>query len=131
MVTLHATIHDRLIALLSDTFSCNVLVHPIRISPHVRSDLAKLYWATRVVCDDIFEGLVELAIVQEHIWIMEPPVEMSFYTLDALHNALQFFVACEYDEGSVCAWLLLCHFWVEAAVHKNLVMLLVDPPSVI
>ena len=130
MVALHPTIHDRLVTLLPNTFSCNVLVHPVRISPHVRSDLAKLYRATRVIGDDIFEGLIELPIVQEHIWVMKPPVEMSFYALNALHNALQLFIACEYNKCSVCAWLLLCHLWVEAPVHEDLVMLLVDPPVI-
>ena len=79
MIALQTTVHDGSISLLSYAFSCHVFVDPVRVSPHAGVDLAKLDRCTRDVCDGLFEGGVEVSVVEENIWIMEPAVEMPLH----------------------------------------------------
>jgi hypothetical protein len=101
MVTLQATIHDSGVTLLRNALLGRLDVHPVRITPHVRADLAKLDSPGSVVCDSGLEGVVEVAIVEEDIGVVIPPVEMPFHGLDRLDDSFQVAVPGEYDECSV------------------------------
>lgn len=79
MITLHATIHDGSISLLPNSFAGDIRVDPIWISPHRRIYLAKLYRRTCVIRYGLLELRAEFSIVQEHVWVVEPSVEMSLY----------------------------------------------------
>lgn len=58
------------------------MIDPIRVSPHGRVNLAKLDLTTRVVGYSVFEIILEITVVEEDIWVMEPTIEMSFDRLD-------------------------------------------------
>jgi hypothetical protein len=63
MVAFHATIHDCRVSLFPNAFSGNILVHPVRVSPHGRVNLAKLYRRARIIGNGLLEGAVEVTIV--------------------------------------------------------------------
>jgi len=88
MVTFHATVHNGLVSLFANTFSCNFFVDPIWISPHARVDLPKFYRRTCVVGDGFLEGGIEVAVIQKDVGIVEPSIEVPFNGLDGLHNAV-------------------------------------------
>lgn len=126
VVTFHSTIHNCSIALLSNAFLRNFVVNPIREAPHGTINLAKFHRGTGVVLDSIFEGIVEVAIVQEYIGIVIPAVEVSLNRLHGFNNTIQLLVPREDDEGSVCP-RAVC-FDGKTTGSENLVMLLTDLP---
>lgn len=54
-----------------------------------------------MVQDSFLESLVELAVVEEYIWIVEPAVEMPFDGLDGLNDAIQLLVSGQDDKRCV------------------------------
>lgn len=78
MVTFHASIHDCSISLFSDTFPGNLVVNPVRETPHGLIDLAKLHRGARVILDGGLEVIIEVAVIEEYIWIVEPAIEVTF-----------------------------------------------------
>lgn len=78
VITLHSSIHDRSITLFPDTFLCDLVIHPIRITPHGIIDLAKFHGRAGIILDGCLEVIVEVAVVQEDIGVVEPPVKVSF-----------------------------------------------------
>ena len=101
MITLHATVHDGGVTLLRDAFSCHVVIDPIWIAPHAGINLPKLYRSAGVIGHVVLEGLFEIAVVKEHIWVVEPSVKVSLYRLDRLYDAIYLFIPCENNEGGV------------------------------
>ncbi len=126
VVTFHASVHDCGVSLFPNTFSCNFVVHPVRITPHGRIDLAKLDRRTCVIGDGMFETIAEVAIIQKHVRIMEPSVEMSFYRFERLYDTFQFFVPCQHYEGAVDAWFYRLEFWVDTSSMKDFVVHFAD-----
>jgi hypothetical protein len=124
MIALHASIHDRRITLLSDTFPSHLIVDPVRVTPHAVVDFAKLHGSTGVIQDGIFELLIKVAIVQKHVRIMPPSVEVALDGPDRLDDAVQFFISREHDEG--CVGLGPGRFDVHTASCEYLVMFLTD-----
>jgi len=88
MITFHATIHDSLISLFRNALLCNLRVYPFWKSPHLRVDFPELHRGACVVLNRLFESRIEICIVQEHVGVMIPPVEMSLDGLDRLNNAI-------------------------------------------
>ena len=41
-----------------------------------------------MVLDGLFEGGVEVAVVEEDVWVVKPPVEMPFKRLDGLDDTI-------------------------------------------
>ena len=85
MVALHAAIHDCLISLFRDALFGDLRIDPIWESPHTRVNLTKLHRRTRVIGYYLLKRRVELAIIEEDIWVVIPSVEMTFdgfYGLD-------------------------------------------------
>ena len=101
MIAFHTTIHDGFIPLLPDTFSCDVQVRPARIAPHISVDLTKFDRRTRMIVDCFLEGLVEIAIIEEDIRVMEPAVEMALHRFDGLYHAFKLRVPCKYYKSGI------------------------------
>ena len=124
MVALHATIHDSAIALLSDAFFYNRRVSPVWETPVLWRDLPPLDCGLCVIAHGLFECRVEVAVIEEDIGVVEPPVEMSLERLDGLDDAVKLFVPrqdhnCGIRSGAVCLGF-------EAAYCKGLVVLFAD-----
>lgn len=115
VVALHSTVHDSLVSLLPDTLFRSVDVHPVRETPHAWVDGAKLDWGTGVIRNNLFERRIEIAIVQEDVWIMEPSIEVSLYRLDRLYDTIQLFIPCKYNEYGIRAWLIDLSHGVKAS----------------
>ena len=81
VVALKTAVHDSIIALLSDAFLGDLGVDPVGQTPHLRANLTKLNRARSVVAYCFLERLVELAVVEEDVGVIEPAVEV---TLDRL-----------------------------------------------
>lgn len=79
------------------------MVDPVGETPHGAVNLAKLHRRGRVVFHGIDEIIVKVAIVQEDIRVVPPPIEMSLDRLKRLNDAVQFLVPRQYDKGSICA----------------------------
>ena len=88
MIALHSAVHNGGIALLSDTFSSLVFIGPTWIAPHVWTNLAELDRGARVIHYCVLEGRIEVSVVEEHIWIVIPPIEVPFHGLYRLDNAI-------------------------------------------
>lgn len=129
VITLHATVHDGGVALLSNALLGYVDVDPVGEAPHARVNLSKLDGGAGVVANHLLEGRVEIAIVQEDVWVMEPSVEMSLDRLERLKNTLELLVACEDDKSGIGARLVHLECWVLTARDKDLVMFLADFPT--
>jgi hypothetical protein len=89
----HTTIHDGSISLPCNRLFRFVGIDPIGEAPHAGIDLTKFYITTGVIPHGLLECLVEFAIVQEHIWIMKPPVEMSFDMSNGLDHARELLIS--------------------------------------
>ena len=101
MIAFQSTIHDGGISLLGDAFLGHFGIDPVGVPPHLGADLAKLDGGRGVVGHDVFERLVELAVVEEHVRVMIPAVEMALDGLDGLDDTFQLLVSREDDEGSI------------------------------
>lgn len=124
VIALHASVHDGLVSLFTNTFSCYLGVNPVRIAPHARIDLAKLDRGTRIVPYGLSERRIEVSIVQKNIGIMEPSIEMPFHRLDRLYNPIQLLISCQDHKNRVRSSALGLRF--ETAGHKDFVVFLTD-----
>lgn len=79
VITLHATVHDSSITLLSDALLCDIDINPIWVTPHAGVNLSKLDCRASVVPDSLHECGVEISIIQKDVWVVEPPVEVSLH----------------------------------------------------
>lgn len=82
MVTLHPSVHDSSIPLLSDTLLRNFMVNPVRIAPHRTVNFAKLCAAAGIILDGVYKLLIKLDIVQKNVRVIPPSVEMPLNRLD-------------------------------------------------
>lgn len=126
VVALQATVHDGSVSLLRDTLFGDLGINPLREAPHLRADLAKLHRGGGVVLDGILEGLVEVAIVQEDVWVVIPAVEVALDRLDRLDYTIKLLVPGQDDENAVGA--RLGGIGLEAAFDEDLVVFLADFP---
>lgn len=124
VITLQSSIHDRLITLLSNAFLGDFLVHPVGETPHAAVDLPKLHGSTGVVDDRILELLVEVSVVQEHIRVVPPSVEVSLDRLERLNDTLKFLIPRKDDESRVGSGTRRVD--VQATGSEDLIMLLTD-----
>lgn len=109
MVAFHSTVHDGSIALLPDALFGNLMVNPIGESPHGVVNLAKFNFRTGVVLDRRLEILVEVAIVEENIGVVPPPVEVSLNRLERFDHTIQLLISSKDDKGGIGAGSL-CNF---------------------
>ena len=124
VVALKTTVHDSSIALLGDTLFPHLWIKPVRVSPHVMIDFAKLHRAGRVVLDRVLEGRVELSIIEEDIRVVIPAVEVALDRLDGLDDAVQLLVSGEDHEGAVCSRSAGVRF--ETSYFEDFVVLFTD-----
>lgn len=129
VVTLHTTVHDCSIALFSDALLGYIVVNPVRETPHAGVDLAKLDIGADVFADLIFEGGVEVAVVQEDVWVVEPSVEVSLDRLQRLQHTFELLVTGENDESGIGAWLIGLEGRVLTACNEDLVVLFANFPG--
>lgn len=89
--------------MLPDSFLCDLVVDPVRISPHTAINLSKLDWGTCVVGDGVFEILLEIAIVEENVRIIKPTIKMTLNAFDGLNDSLQLFISGQNNKCGVCS----------------------------
>lgn len=63
-------------------------------------------WSDKVRAHARSELFVERYFVQEHIWVLELPVEPILHLFHALHHAFQITISREHDDGSIRAPIL-------------------------
>lgn len=124
MVALHAAVHNGVVSLLVDALLGDLGVNPVRVPPHIRTNLAKLDVGLGVVLDRVHKGLVEVAIVEEDVGVVVPPVEVALDRLHGLDNTIQLLVSREHDKGGIGAGL--AGIWLEASGNEHLVVLFTD-----
>lgn len=112
--------------MLSDTFLGDLMIHPIRVTPHGIINLAKFHGRTGIVLDCRLESLIEIAVVQEDIWVIKPPVKVPFNGLHRLDDTIQLLIPGQDDEGSIGAGTI--RFDWKAACSEYLVVLFTYPP---
>lgn len=128
VVTLESTVHDGGITLFGDAFLSNLVVDPIRVSPHLGANSTKLDSTRGVVADDIFECLIKLAIVQKDVGVVEPSVEVAFDGLYRLDDTVKLLIPGEDDESTIGPRFVDFGLRVEATGDEHLVMLFADFP---
>lgn len=127
MITFHTTIHDSLVTLFCNTLFSNLGIDPVGESPMLRVYGAKFHGATSVVGDSLLKRRVEVFIIQENVWVMIPPIEMSFNRLDGLNNTIQLLIPRQhYERGFGSRLRRIGPF---ASRHKHLIMLLANSPT--
>lgn len=124
MVTLQPTIHDSGITLLGNAFLGNLLINPVRVSPHVRADLSKFNSRRGVFLYRLLEGLIEFPIIEEDVGVVIPPVEVTLHGLHGLENTIQLLVSCEDNKCGIGSGL--AGIGLEAAGNEDLVVLFAD-----
>lgn len=129
VITLHTTVHDGSITLFSDALLGHVVVNPVREAPHGGIDFAEFDIRADVLTDLVFEGRVEVAVVQEDVWVVEPSVEMSLDRLERLNDTLEFLVAGEDNESGVGSRLVGLEIRVLTTCDEDLVVFLADFPA--
>lgn len=120
MITLHSSIHNGSITLFADTFLRDFVIHPVGVTPHAAIDFAKFHGRTGVVFDGLLERIIEIAIVQEDIRIIEPPVEVSLDRFDRLCDTLQLLIPGQDDKRGICPGTISVHW--KTTRSKDLVM---------
>lgn len=123
VIALHASVHDGGITLLSDALFRDVEIGPVRVSPHVGRNLAKLYGRAGVFQDLLLERRVEVTIVQEDVRIVKPSVEVSLDRLDRLQYTLQLFIPGKDDKCGIGSWSVDLRLRVETARYEDFVVL--------
>ena len=88
MVALHTTVHDGPVTLLGDSFLRNIWIYPVGEAPLLGRDLTPLHWSTDMSQDRLPERLVEVSVVEEDVWVVKPPVEVSLERLDRLYDTV-------------------------------------------
>jgi hypothetical protein len=126
MVTFQATVHNSSISLFPNAFLGNLLVRPVWVSPVRLVDLAELDRGAGVVRYRLLEGGIEVAVIQEDVWVVEPAIEMSLDALDRLEDAIQLLVTRQHHERSICPLAFRLLLGVETAVMEDFVVFLVD-----
>lgn len=127
MVTFQTAVHDSSITLLRNALLGDLWVYPVGKTPHIRSDLAEFDRSRCIVFDSVLERLVEVAIIQEYIRVVIPPVEVTLDRLDRLDDTVQLLISGQYDKGAVGSGL--GGVGLEAAFDENLVVFLADFPE--
>ena len=74
----------------------------------------------------LFESRVEVAVIEEDIWVVKPPVEMPFKGLDGLNDTIKLLVPCK--DYNRCVRAGTVRLWFETAYCEGLVILLADFP---
>ena len=90
------------------------------------ANFAKLDIGGGVVQHGLLESAVEIAIVEKHVWIVEPAIEVPFHALDAFHHTFQFLVARQNHEGGIGAFLRRLRIGIPASIDEHLVVLLTN-----
>jgi hypothetical protein len=124
VITLHPSIHDRSVTLLSNAFLCDFMVHPVGVAPHGVVYFTELDGRTGVVGDRVLKLLIEVSIVQEHVRIVPPSVKVPLNGLEGLNDALQFLISRKDDESGVRSGTGRVDG--QAAGGEDLIMLLAD-----
>lgn len=109
MITLHSSIHNGSITLFADTFLRDFVIHPVGVTPHAAVDFSKFHGRTGIVFNGLLERIIEIAIVQEDIRIIEPPIEVSLDRFDGLCDTLQLLIPGQNDERGVCPGTISVH----------------------
>lgn len=125
VITLHATIHDGGITLLSDALLGNFVVDPVGEAPHGVINFTELDIPAGVVHDGVFEVLVKVAVVQEDVGVVPPPVEMTLNGLDGLDDAVKLLISGKDNKSGVCSGAGGVD--VHTPGGKDFVMFLADP----
>jgi hypothetical protein len=128
VITLHTTVHNSSITLFSDALLGHIVINPVGEAPHTGIDLSKLDVGADVLADFIFEGRVEVAVVQEDVWVVEPSIEVSLNRFERLEHTFEFLVTGEDDESGVGAWLVSLDDRVLTACDEDLVVLFANFP---
>jgi hypothetical protein len=127
MITLHTTVHDGGITLLSNPLLGDLRVNPVRETPHGVINFAEFNRSAGIVLHGSLEVIVEVAVVQEDIGVVIPAVEMTLDGLERLDHTIQFLVSGENDERGVgTGFLVNIGADGHAASSEDLVMLLAD-----
>jgi hypothetical protein len=126
MIALHAAVHDGAVALLSDALLHDRRISPVWEAPVLWRDLAPFHYRLCVIANSLLESRVEVAVVQEDIGVVIPPVEMSLKRLDGLNHAVKLLVSGEDHNCRIRARAFCVRF--EAAYCERLVVLLTDFP---
>lgn len=128
VIAFHSTVHDGGITLFLDALFGNLMVNPIRESPHAVVNLAKFNLRTGIVLDRCLEFLIEVTIVEENIGVVPPPVEVSLDRLERLDHAFQLLISSKDDEGGIGAGSLcnLIRLNGHTAGSKDFIMLFAD-----
>jgi hypothetical protein len=113
MVTGHTTVHNGCITLLRDGLLHFVHICPIGEAPVHRIDLTKLHLAAGIIPNSLLERLIELAVIEEHIWVMEPSVEMPLHVPKRLDHTGELFIPGKHHNHSVLSRLV--GLWLEAS----------------
>ena len=127
MIALHTTVHNGSIPLLPNSFSCRIDIDPIWIPPHSRIYLSKLDGSTCVIQDGLLKSRVEVSVVEEHIGVMEPPIEVPLHRFYRLDNPFQLLVPRQDHQYCVSSWSVCLR--LKAAGNKHFVILLAYFPA--
>ena len=79
MIALHTAVHDGSISLLPDPFSCCINIDPVWIPPHSWIYFSELDRSASVIQDCLLERRVEVSVVEKHVGVMKPPIEMPLH----------------------------------------------------
>lgn len=126
MVAFHSSIHDCGVTLLPDAFLGDLMIHPIRVTPHSIVNFAKLHGCAGIVLDRGLKSIVEIAVVQEDVRVIKPSVKVSFNGFHRLDDTVQLLVPGQDDEGSIGPRTI--RFDGKASCSEYLVVLFTYPP---
>lgn len=126
MVALHTPIHDCSIPLLAYPFSSDIVIYPIWVSPTSRIYRSKFNRPACVIGNGLFKCRIEHVVVEKHIGIVEPAIEVSLYRLYGLNDSFQFLIPRQDHERCVGTRSVCLRF--ETASDKDLVVFLTDFP---
>lgn len=93
VITLHATIHDSGVALLSNALLGDIFVDPIRIAPHGGIDSTKFDGTTRICSYCFAECTVEFSVIKKDVWVVKPSIEVTLDRLHGLYDPVQLFIS--------------------------------------
>jgi hypothetical protein len=121
VITLHSTIHDGCVTLLLNALFCDSGIHPVRETPLLWTNLSPFDLATCVVQHRLFERRVEVPVIEEDVWIIEPAIEMPLDRFYGLQNSVQLLVSRQHHES--CIRPRSVDLRLEAACHEGFVIL--------
>lgn len=126
MVAFHPSVHDCSIPLLADPLSSDIVIYPIWISPTGWIYRSKFNRSACIVGNSLFECRIERVVIKEHIWVVEPPIEMPLYRLHGLYDSFQFLIPRQHHERCISTRTIGLRF--ETASDKDLVVFLTNLP---